>query len=69
MDEEMHKYAETKILKFIKEYMIKNRWAPSIREICDGVGIPSTYTVHHHLKRLADSGKVVYEGIRKIRVI
>lgn len=69
MDTEISKYAEDKILKFIKEYMDKNGWSPSVREICDGVGIPSTCNVHYYLKSLAESNKIVYAGVRKIRVI
>jgi repressor LexA len=69
MDAEIVKYAEDKILKFIKEYMNKNGWSPSVREICEGVGIPSTYNVHYYLKGLAERNKIVYAGVRKIRVI
>ena len=40
------------VLDFIKRYYAEHNYPPSIREICDGVGLNSTATVFVHLKNL-----------------
>ena len=44
------------ILDFIKEQIAQRGYPPSVREICDAVGLKSTSTVHGHLKRLENKG-------------
>ena len=53
-----------RILAFIQDYIRKNGYSPSVREIGDGVGLKSTSSVHYQLSQLqraglltADSGK------------
>ncbi|MDO5022641.1 MAG: transcriptional repressor LexA [Eubacteriales bacterium] len=46
------------ILDYIIEFTIENGYPPSVREICTGVGLKSTSTVHAHLKRLEESGEL-----------
>ena len=46
------------ILEFIKDYIAEENMAPSVREICDGVGIRSTSTVHRYLHRLEEEGRI-----------
>ncbi len=46
------------IMEFIKDYIKREMIAPSVREICDGVGIRSTSTVHRYLHRLMEEGKI-----------
>ncbi|MGI6215747.1 MAG: transcriptional repressor LexA [Christensenellales bacterium] len=46
------------ILEYIKKFTEKNGYPPSVREICSGVGLKSTSTVHAHLKRLEESGEL-----------
>ncbi len=65
----MNKSTEQKILIFIKEYKAKNDWAPSVREIGDAVGLKSPSTVQVYLEELQAQGKIVYQGVRQIRVI
>ena len=43
---------EEKILEFCKEYFKKYGYAPSSREIGDGVGLGSTSSVNLHMNRL-----------------
>lgn len=50
------------IYDFIVSYIDDNGYAPSVRDICDGVGVKSTSTVHAHLKRLETLGRLTYEG-------
>lgn len=47
-----------KILKFLKTFIDKNGFAPSVREIADHLGFKSTKSVKVHLDELADMGKI-----------
>ena len=47
---------QQKILEFVTSYMEENGYPPSIREICKGVGLSSTSTVHAHLETLKRKG-------------
>ncbi len=49
------------IYNFIEDYIVENGYSPSVRDICDGVGVKSTSTVHTHLKRLETAGRLSYE--------
>ncbi|MBQ2593771.1 MAG: transcriptional repressor LexA [Candidatus Riflebacteria bacterium] len=44
------------VLAFIQNYMSKNNYAPTIAEICHGLKLSSTSTVHKHLKTLVEKG-------------
>lgn len=48
------------VYQFIVRYLRENSYPPSVREICNGVGIKSTSTIHAHLKRLQDQGRIEY---------
>lgn len=41
---------------FCKDYFKSHGYAPSIQEIGDGVGVKSTSSVHHHMRKLFDIG-------------
>ena len=47
---------QSEILKFIKHEIYDKGYPPSVREICSGVGLRSTSTVHGHLERLERKG-------------
>ena len=47
---------EKDILKFIEKQLNENGYPPSVREICQAVGLKSTATVHAYLNRLEDNG-------------
>jgi repressor LexA len=49
----------------------RNGVIPSVREICEGVGIPSASTVHSYLKKLEAEGKVssLPNGKKTVRLI
>jgi len=47
---------EGKILDFMVQYLRRNTYQPSIREIGERFGIKSTKTVSEHLQALADKG-------------
>ena len=48
------------VYSYIVSYVKKEGYPPSVREICQGVGIRSTSTVHAHLRRLMEEGKIEY---------
>lgn len=47
---------QIKIINFIKNEILSKGYPPSVREICDAVGLKSTSTVHGHLERLEKKG-------------
>lgn len=47
---------QTEILDFIKKEICDKGYPPSVREICNAVGLKSTSTVHGHLERLEKKG-------------
>ncbi len=49
---------QQKILDFIKEEIEQKGYPPSVREICAGVGLRSTSTVHAHLVHLEEQGLI-----------
>ena len=44
------------ILDFVTQYIQKNSFAPTLREIADGVGLSSLATVHEHISKLVEKG-------------
>ena len=46
----------TQILDFIMKYSYDNGFPPSIREICEAVGLKSPSTVHSHIRILKEAG-------------
>ncbi len=70
MEREPLTQRQKEILNFVQEYMAKEGYAPSIREICDRFGISSTRGVHRHLETLEDKGYVKRASTpRSIKII
>lgn len=67
----MVKGKEYQILDAIEDYFEENGFSPSIRELCDLVGLKSTSTVHGYLKILEDGGyiKRLEKSPRALRVV
>ena len=63
--------SQEKILNFVNDYVKENGYPPSIREICKGVGLSSTSTVHAHLANLTKRGLITKGGSksRSIKVV
>ena len=59
------------IMDFIYEQIEIKGYPPSVREICDAVGLTSTATVHARLKKLENMGYIVKESSknRSMRLI
>jgi repressor LexA len=61
---------QAEVLSFIREQIISQGYAPSVREIGQGVGLSSSGTVQHHLAELEAKGYIFRRGERKtIRVL
>lgn len=60
--------SKDKVYNYIISYMEEHQYSPSVRDICEGVGLKSTSTVYSHLLNLDLEGKIRCEGVRKIHV-
>lgn len=60
--------SKDRVYNYIIDYMEKHQYSPSIREICEGVGLKSTSTVYTHLINLEIEGKIRFNGVRCISV-
>ena len=49
---------QARILDFIKQELRDKKFPPSVREICDAVGLRSPSTVHLHLNTLESKGYI-----------
>ncbi|MEG1523584.1 MAG: transcriptional repressor LexA [Clostridia bacterium] len=50
---------QQQIYNFILTYIEDHAFPPSVREICEAVGLKSTATVHVHLKNLEQKGMIL----------
>lgn len=59
------------IVAYIRSFVEEFGWAPSVRNICEGVGLSSPSTVHAHLETLVEEGRIVRDPTkpRAIRVV
>jgi SOS-response transcriptional repressor LexA len=58
------------IVSFVSDYMAEHGWSPSYQEIAAELDLVDRGTVHAHLHRLADEGRIVLGGgPRQIRVV
>ena len=53
------------VLHFIEQFCDDNGYAPSIREICKGMGFRSTATAYNYIARLRDSGALQKSDMKK----
>jgi len=62
---------QLRVLEYVKEQIRMNGYAPSVREICQALGLKSTSTVHGYLARLQKKGLLqkVASKPRTIRVM
>ncbi len=60
-----------RVYNFIVEFMKKNGYAPSVREICTGTNLSSTSNVYMHLLKLEEEGRIEMKrkSTRAIKVI
>ncbi len=55
---------QVNILAFLKSFTAANGYPPSVREICAGVGLKSTSSVHAHLQTLERLGYIVKNNLK-----
>ncbi len=62
---------QKQILKFLKEYIEKYGYSPTLGEIADAMGVSSLATVHEHLQTLVKKGVIKrYDGaVRGIEIV
>ena len=63
---------QSKMLRFIKDYMVQNGYCPSTRDIMDGLDYKSTSNVNMMLHSLEDKGYIempIKGGSRAIKVV
>ncbi|MBQ3023488.1 MAG: transcriptional repressor LexA [Clostridia bacterium] len=53
---------QQQILNFIKKQVSEKGYPPTVREICEAVGLNSPSTVHGYLKRLERDGHIIKES-------
>ena len=53
---------QKQILDFIKQYIEKYSYSPTLGEIAESIGVSSLATVHEHLTALEDKGLITREG-------
>ena len=58
---------QSEIYNFIKDQIQLKGYPPSVREICEAVGLKSTSTVHGHLERLEKKGYVETKGGKMVK--
>jgi repressor LexA len=49
---------QDRALTFIRRYLKRRGYAPSLIEIAEGIGITSKGTAHRHVQALADAGRI-----------
>lgn len=47
-----------RVYRFVDHYIAENGFPPSVREICEQIGIKSTATAYSYLNRLKDMGRI-----------
>ncbi len=52
------------VLEYIKDFMKKNGYTPTLTEIGEGVGLESKATVHDHFESLVKKGYITKYGKR-----
>lgn len=53
------------ILLFLQDFLAKNGYAPSVREICAATGLKSTASAYYHLQALAEAGRIRLDESKK----
>lgn len=60
---------ERRVLDYIGSKISEQGYAPSVREICQDLGIKSTSTAHMYIERLADKGYIERENGKSRTII
>jgi len=64
MDDSKITDKQMKVLEYVKDQIRKKGYAPSVREICQALGLKSTSTVHGYLARLQKKGLIKKDPLK-----
>lgn len=67
--EKMLTTRQKQILEYIRDCVHKYGYPPSVREICQSVGLSSTSTVHGYLHRLEELGFIRRDPAKNLSLI
>lgn len=56
-----HFSTQENVLNYCKNYIKRHGYAPSFKEIGDGVGLKSKSSVNHYMKKLIEDGSIATE--------
>lgn len=59
-----NKNREQEVLDYISDYVDREGYPPTVREICKDVGFASTSTVQYYLKKLETKGSISFGGAK-----
>ncbi len=54
-----------RIYDYIRDCILNHGFSPTVREICEELGIKSTSTVHYYLKELTEEGYIMKDSMKK----
>lgn len=60
---------QQQIANFIDAFWRENWTSPNVRQICDGLGIASPSTAHHHLTLMTEIGILERKRVDRYRVL
>ncbi len=63
------KNREDEVLDYISEYIEREGYPPTVREICHDVGFASTSTVQYYLKKLEYRGDISFGGAKNRAIV
>lgn len=52
---------QDRVFEFVQSYVTEHGQGPSLRQICDHVGLASTGSVHAHLRALRSQGRIKWK--------
>lgn len=64
-----NKNREEEVLDYISEYIDREGYPPTVREICHDVGFASTSTVQYYLKKLEYRGDISFGGAKNRAIV
>lgn len=53
------------LFRSIESYLAAHGYGPTVRELCEDTGLSSTATVHYHLRRLVQEGRILMDPGKK----
>lgn len=64
-----NKNREEEVLEYITEYIDREGYPPTVREICQEIGFASTSTAQYYLKKLEYHGRISFGGSKNRAIV